>query len=182
MSWLIYSHGTNINVQLKGVYMYVKMYCKVFILTPPPILTRLIGQNILRGLNYDDVLMMRLQKTQQAAQLRCDMLHDNNVYMVGSCYVRLRIIHVSAVSEVGVLQRKPLMTAFATQQFSFKVKLPFRDTQAQSSHVSAANMLDSCKCSCCISRFLFSARLLHCSPTAYRIPCKRSLKYHRLKI
>ena len=48
--------------------------------------------------------------------------HANSVHMVGSCLSRLlRRIRVSAVSEVGVVQRKLLATACAARQFSFKM-------------------------------------------------------------
>ena len=64
-------------------------------------------------------IKVRLHGVRQAAWLVRDMLQRNNsIYMVGNCRVKLlHIIHVSAVFDVGVLQRKLLATACAAQQF-----------------------------------------------------------------
>ena len=60
-----------------------------------------------------------------ADMLQRDLLHNNSVYMVGSCQMcLLHIIHVSLVSRVSVLQRKLVVTACVVWQFSFKTELP----------------------------------------------------------
>ena len=77
-------------------------------------------------------LKVRLHGRRQAARLARDMLQrdllrGNSVYMIGSCRARLlHIIHVSAVSVVGVLQekcsRQPVPRGML--QFKLKVRLP----------------------------------------------------------
>ena len=92
----------------------------------------------------------------------------NSVYMVGSCDARLlHIIHVSAVSEVGVLQRKLSVTACAMRQFKFKLKLPPRlaaDTRV------AVNAPVVCLC------FYFVVQLWRRRRAACRVQCKCSFR------
>ena len=121
-------------------------------------------------------LKVRLHGRRQAARLARDMLQrDNSVYMVGSCRARLlHINHVSAVSEVGVLQRKCSRQPVPRGNYKFKLKIAAR---ARSSRASAASSVSPCKRSCCIPMlcFYFAARLSRRSRAACRVPCKRSL-------
>ena len=74
------------------------------------------------------VLKVRLHGRRQAARLARDMLqrdllHGNSVYMVGSCRARLlHIIHVSAVSEVGVMHLHGTRQAAAARQPRRKIE------------------------------------------------------------
>ena len=57
--------------------------------------------------------------------LQRDLLRGNSVYMLGSCRARLlHIIHVSAVSEVGVLQEKCSRQPVPRGNYKFKLKMP----------------------------------------------------------
>ena len=67
-------------------------------------------------------LKVRFHGTRQATRLvrnmQRDLLHSNSIHMVGSCRTLiLHIIHVSAVFEVGVLERNLLAIACAVRYF-----------------------------------------------------------------
>ena len=56
--------------------------------------------------------------------LQCDLLRGNSVYMVGSCRTwLLHIIHVSALSEVSVLEENCSRQPVPLGNFKFKLKL-----------------------------------------------------------
>ena len=75
-------------------------------------------------------IKVSLHGRRQAAQLARDMLQRDllrgkSIYMVGRCRARLlHIIHVSAVSEVGVLQENCSWQPVPCGNFKFKLKLP----------------------------------------------------------
>ena len=75
-------------------------------------------------------LKVRLHGRRQAARLARDMLQrdllcGNSVYMISSCRARLlHIIHVSVVSEVGVLQEKCSRQPVPRGNYEFKPKMP----------------------------------------------------------
>ena len=84
--------------------------------------------------------------------LQRDLLRGNSVYMVGSCHARLlRIIHVSAVSEVGVLKKNARDSLCHAAILSSNLKC----RPGRSSRASAASSLSPCKHSSCIPMFLF---------------------------
>ena len=124
-------------------------------------------------------LKVRLHGTRQAARLARDMLHrdllrGNSVYMVGSCRVRLlHINHVSAVSEVGVLQEKYSRQPVPRSNYELKLKLP-------SGLAAVARLLwAACRCANAPVVFLcfyFAARLSRRSRAACRVQCKRSFR------
>ena len=105
--------------------------------------------------------------------LQCDLLRGNNVYMVGSCRAwLLHIIHVSAVSKVGVLQEKCSRQPVSRGNFKFKLKMPpglaavAHLLRAVCRHVNAP-VVFLC--------FYFVAWLSRRSRAACRVSCKRSL-------
>ena len=121
-------------------------------------------------------LKVRLHGRRQAARLARDMLQrdllrGNSVYMVGSCRARLlHIIHVSAVSDVGVLQEKCSWQPVPRGNYKFKLKMP-------PGLAAVARLL---RAACCRVNapvvflwFYFAARLSRRS----RAPCKRSFRH-----
>ena len=122
-----------------------------------------------------------LHGRRQAAQLACDMLQRDllcgkSIYMVGRCRARLlHIIHVSAVSEVGVLQENCSRQPVPCGNFKFKIKLPPR--------LAAVARLLRAACRCVnapvvLLCFYFAAQLSRRSRAACRVPCKRTLILH----
>ena len=73
---------------------------------------------------------VHLHGRRQAARLvrnmlQHELLRGNSVYMVGNCRVQLlHIIHVSAVSEVGVLWEKCSRQPVPRGNFKLKLKMP----------------------------------------------------------
>ena len=127
-----------------------------------------------------NVLKVRLHGRRQAARLARDMLQrdllrGNSVYMVGSCRAQLlHIIHVSAVSEVGVLQEKCSRQPVPRGNYKFKLKMP-------PGLAAVARLL---RAACCRVNapvvflcFYFAAQLSCRSRAACRVPCKRSFSY-----
>ena len=106
--------------------------------------------------------------------------------MVGSCRVRLlHIIHVSAVFEVGVLQRKlRQLLRQHVPHCNFKLKLKLLPGLAAVTRLLRAGV-SPCKCSCRIPMFLFFGAAVApqscCSHGACRVPCKRSLIHHKVQ-
>ena len=112
--------------------------------------------------HWRQLLRVHLHGTQQAARQQNDMLqhyllHAAFTWQAGCRMWHLHRIHVSAVSEVDVLQRKLLMTAWAcaARQFSFKTKLWPLDVRAHSPQHVLWVCATLWKCSCCIPIFLF---------------------------
>ena len=125
---------------------------------------------------------VRLHGRRQAARLARDMLQrdllrGNSVYTVGSCRARLlHTIHVSAVSEVGVLQENCSRQHVPRGNFKFKLKLPPGLTAV------ARLLRTACRCVNAPVVFLcfyFAARLAHCSRATCHVPCKRSYSMHQ---
>ena len=105
--------------------------------------------------------------------LQRDLLSGNSVCMVGSCRARLlHIIHVSAVSEVGVLQENYSQQPVPCGNFKLKLKLPpglaavTRLLRATWHRVNAP-VVFLC--------FYFAARLSRHSRAACRVLCKFTL-------
>ena len=104
--------------------------------------------------------------------LQRDLLRGNSVYTIGSCRAGLlHIIHVSAVFEVGVLQRKLLATALPRGNYKFKLKLPPGLTAVARLLGAACRHVNAPVVFLC---FNFAARLSRRSRAACRVPCKRS--------
>ena len=122
-------------------------------------------------------LKLRLHGTRQAARLRRDMLQrdllrGNSIYMVGSCRARLlHIIHVSAVSEVGILQEKCSRQPVPRGNYKFKLKMPPGLAAVAPLLRAACRRVNAPVVFLC---FYFAARLSRRSRAACRVPCKRS--------
>ena len=120
---------------------------------------------------------VRLHGRRQAARLARDMLQSdllrvNSVYMVGSCRARLlHIIHVSAVSEVGVLQEKSSRQPVPRGNYKFKLKMPPGLAAVTRLLRAACRRVNAPVVFLC---FYFAARLSHRSRAACRAPCKSS--------
>ena len=107
--------------------------------------------------------------------LQHDLLRGNSVYMVGSCRARLlHIIHVSAVSEVGVLQEKCSRQPVPSSSYKFKLKMPPGRAGVACLLRAACHRVNAPVVFLC---FYFAARLMRRSRTACRVPCKRSLTH-----
>ena len=125
-------------------------------------------------------LKVRLHGRRQAARLTRDMLQrdlqrGNSVYMVGSCRARLlHIIHVSAVSEVGVLQEKCSRQPAPRGNYKFKLKMPPGLAAVARLLRAACRRVNAPVVFLC---FYFAARLSRRSRAACRVPCKRSLNH-----
>ena len=101
-----------------------------------------------------------------------DLLRGNSVYMVCSCRVRLlHIIHVSAVSEVGVLQEKCSRQPVPCDTFKLKFKIP--PGLAAVAHLlrAACRRVNIPVVFLC---FYCAARLSRHSRAACCVPCKHS--------
>ena len=134
---------------------------------------------LLRKILVEIHIKVRLYGRRQAARLARDMLQrdllrGNSLYMVGRCSAwLLHIIHVSAVSEVGVLQEKCSRQPVPRGNFKFKLKMPpglaavARLLRAAYRRVNAA-VVFLC--------FYFAVRLSCRSCAACRVPCKDSFK------
>ena len=109
-------------------------------------------------------LKVRLHGRRQTTRLARDILqrdlpHGNSVYMVGSCRTRLlHIIHVSAVSEVGVLQANCSRQPVLRGNFMFKLKLPPGHTAVARLLPAACRRVNAPVLFLC---FYFAARLSH---------------------
>ena len=105
--------------------------------------------------------------------LQCDLLCGNSVYMVGSCRAWfLHINHVSAVSEVSVLQEKYSRQPVPRGNYKFKLRLPPRLAAVVRLLRAACRDVNTPVVILC---FYFAVRLSRRSRAACCIPCKRSL-------
>ena len=126
-------------------------------------------------------IKLRLHGTRQAVRLQrgmqqCDLLRGNSVYMVGSCRARLlHIIHVSAVSEVGVLQEKCSRQPVRRSNYEFKLKMPPGLAAVARLLRAACRRVNAPVVFLC---FYFAARLSLRIRAACRVPCKCSLSQH----
>ena len=112
--------------------------------------------------------------------LQRDLLRGNSVYMVGSCRARLlHIIHVSAVSEVGVLQAKCSRQPAPRGNYKFKLKMPPGLAAVARLLRAACRRVNAPVVFLC---FYFAARLSRRSRAACRVPCKRSLTSVHLSV
>ena len=130
-------------------------------------------------------LKVRLHGRRQAARLSRDMLQrdllrGNSVYMVGSCRARLlHTIHVSAVSEVGVLQEKCSRQPVPRGNYKFKLKMPPGLAAVARLLRAACRRVNAPVVFLC---FYFAARLSRRSRAACRVPCKRSFTIYECKL
>ena len=120
-----------------------------------------------------DLSCVYTRRDRQRDMLPRDLLCGNGVYMVGSCRARLlHIIHVSAVSEVGVLKEKCSRQPVPRGNYKFKLKMPPGLAAVARLLRAACRRVNAPVVFLC---FYFAARLSRRSRAACRVPCKRSL-------
>ena len=104
--------------------------------------------------------------------LQHNLLHDNSVYMVGSCCGRLlHIIQISAVSNVGVLQRKLFVAVCVARNLVSKLNWC---SGSQQSRVCCKHVQLNVNAPVVFLCYYFAVRLLRSSGAACRVQCNRS--------